>query len=119
MVHPIDAIGASIASGSFQTAGMIVAPCSMRTLGAIEQGSLHPDPAPEGQQRHKGHYREQCQGAACQPQRLALEQAAHYPQGHGEMQGGKRQVEGRPVAQCDTANGGDSSEERAKPAGAR
>ena len=35
VVHPIDAIGASIASGSFQTAGMIVAPCSMRTLGAI------------------------------------------------------------------------------------
>lgn len=35
VVHPIDAIGASIASGSFETAGMIVAPCSMRTLGAI------------------------------------------------------------------------------------
>jgi 4-hydroxy-3-polyprenylbenzoate decarboxylase len=35
VVHPIDAIGATIASGSFQTAGMIVAPCSMRTLGAI------------------------------------------------------------------------------------
>jgi flavin prenyltransferase len=33
--HPIDAIGASIASGSFRTSGMIVAPCSMRTLGAI------------------------------------------------------------------------------------
>ena len=35
MVHPIDAIGASIASGSFRTSGMIVAPCSMRTLAAI------------------------------------------------------------------------------------
>lgn len=34
-VHPIDDIGASIASGSFAGAGMIVAPCSMRTLGAI------------------------------------------------------------------------------------
>ena len=33
--HPIDAIGASIASGSFPTAGMIVAPCSMRVLGAV------------------------------------------------------------------------------------
>ena len=35
VLHPIDAIGASIASGSFGTSGMIVAPCSMRTLGAI------------------------------------------------------------------------------------
>ncbi len=35
VLHPIDAIGASIASGSFETRGMIVAPCSMRTLGAI------------------------------------------------------------------------------------
>lgn len=35
VVHPIDAIGATIASGSFRTSGMIVAPCSMRTLGAI------------------------------------------------------------------------------------
>jgi len=34
-VHSIDDIGATIASGSFRTAGMIVAPCSMRTLSAI------------------------------------------------------------------------------------
>jgi 4-hydroxy-3-polyprenylbenzoate decarboxylase len=33
--HPIDDVGASIASGSFRTAGMIVAPCSIRTLSAI------------------------------------------------------------------------------------
>ncbi|WP_043616913.1 UbiX family flavin prenyltransferase [Ensifer sp. ZNC0028] len=31
-------IGATIASGSFSTAGMIVAPCSMRTLAAISAG---------------------------------------------------------------------------------
>ena len=34
-VHPIEDIGAAIASGSFRSAGMIVAPCSIRTLAAI------------------------------------------------------------------------------------
>jgi len=33
--HAYDDIGASIASGSFRAAGMIVAPCSMRSLSAI------------------------------------------------------------------------------------
>jgi 4-hydroxy-3-polyprenylbenzoate decarboxylase len=35
VVHPINQIAASIASGSFRTHGMIVIPCSMRTLSAI------------------------------------------------------------------------------------
>lgn len=37
-VHAHDDVGASIASGSFRVAGMIVAPCSMRTLAAIACG---------------------------------------------------------------------------------
>ncbi len=38
VLHSCDNIGASIASGSFETAGMIVAPCSMRSLAAIASG---------------------------------------------------------------------------------
>ena len=36
--YPIDNIGETIASGSFSTAGMIIAPCSIRTLVAISLG---------------------------------------------------------------------------------
>ncbi|MGE4529098.1 MAG: UbiX family flavin prenyltransferase [Rhodospirillaceae bacterium] len=35
VVYPVEDVGAAIASGSFQTLGMLVAPCSMRTLAAI------------------------------------------------------------------------------------
>jgi flavin prenyltransferase len=38
VVHDVKDIGASIASGSFRTAGMVVAPCSMRTAAAIATG---------------------------------------------------------------------------------
>ncbi len=37
-VHPITDIGASIASGSFHTAGMLIAPCSVRTMSEIATG---------------------------------------------------------------------------------
>lgn len=37
-VHPIKHIGASIASGSFPTMGMIIAPCSIRSMSEIATG---------------------------------------------------------------------------------
>ncbi|HEX9019344.1 MAG TPA: UbiX family flavin prenyltransferase [Anaerolineaceae bacterium] len=37
-VHPIGDIAASIASGSYVTAGMVVIPCSMKTLAGIVTG---------------------------------------------------------------------------------
>lgn len=35
VVHPVGDVGASIASGSFLTMGMVVVPCSIRTASAI------------------------------------------------------------------------------------
>jgi flavin prenyltransferase len=35
VTHPVADIGASIASGSFRTAGMVVIPCSIHTLSAV------------------------------------------------------------------------------------
>ena len=35
VVHQVDNIGASISSGSFRTMGMVIAPCSMRSLAEI------------------------------------------------------------------------------------
>lgn len=38
VVHNVKDIGATIASGSFRCAGMVVAPCSMKTLAGIAHG---------------------------------------------------------------------------------
>ncbi len=36
--HPVKNVGASIASGSFPTAGMLIAPCSVRSMSEIATG---------------------------------------------------------------------------------
>lgn len=36
--HPVRNVGASVASGSFRTRGLLMAPCSIRTLGEITSG---------------------------------------------------------------------------------
>nr|WP_249792538.1 UbiX family flavin prenyltransferase [Bradyrhizobium sp. BRP22] len=38
VVHQVDNIGASISSGSFKTLGMVIAPCSVRSLAEIASG---------------------------------------------------------------------------------
>ena len=36
--HPLEDVGASIASGTFKTQGMIIVPCSMKTLAGVATG---------------------------------------------------------------------------------
>lgn len=38
VVHNVKDIGAAVSSGSFRTAGMVVAPCSMKTLAGVAHG---------------------------------------------------------------------------------
>lgn len=37
-VHPVQNVGATIASGSFRTMGMLIAPCSVKTMSEITSG---------------------------------------------------------------------------------
>ncbi|WP_308911722.1 UbiX family flavin prenyltransferase [Pseudokordiimonas caeni] len=37
-IYPVKDIGAAIASGSFRTRGMLIAPCSIKTMGEIATG---------------------------------------------------------------------------------
>jgi 4-hydroxy-3-polyprenylbenzoate decarboxylase len=39
VVHPLADVGASIASGSYRTLGMLIAPCSVRTLAELRAES--------------------------------------------------------------------------------
>ena len=38
VTYPLEDIGASLASGSFRTDGMVIAPCSIHTMSAIATG---------------------------------------------------------------------------------
>lgn len=37
-LHPLENVGASIASGTFKTEGMVIVPCSMKTLAGVAHG---------------------------------------------------------------------------------
>jgi polyprenyl P-hydroxybenzoate/phenylacrylic acid decarboxylase-like protein len=36
--HPLEDVGASVASGTFKTQGMVIVPCSMKTLAGVATG---------------------------------------------------------------------------------
>lgn len=38
ILHPLNDVGASISSGTFKTEGMVIVPCSMKTLAGVANG---------------------------------------------------------------------------------
>jgi len=45
VTYPVEDISCRLASGSFQTNGMVIAPCSIHTMSAIAAGIIEKQPA--------------------------------------------------------------------------
>ncbi len=80
VVHSVRDVGASIASGSFATDGMIVAPCSMKTLGERRARPL----------RQSDHPRRRCHAEGTPPPRADGARNAVQPRASAQHDGRHR-----------------------------